>query len=243
MRFHYASLRRAEQAADGFLHALRASGVEVSLTRSRDVLAKATGHATWHELRLSLGRAPEPSRYDERLALEEARHRLRKQAGVIVDAFAIPIETASLVTGAARLTAHPAGPHGLPGPSAAPLSSPDMRRHRIEYRGTHPDLGPLVFRDGDLRPYLCGDTLKAVIHLRDRVLDSRRTGLSTIRNGIFTRLFLPDPQGEEKVYDNLITALQRMVWADVFEVIENEAYRKGEFLEGPTFEPRLMVPA
>jgi len=243
MRFHYASLRRAEQAADGLLLALSTAGIPTTLTKGRDILARATGHASWHEIKLSLGHAPEPSAYDERLDLPQVRHRLMDQARAVSQASGLRIGPACYIAAAARITAHPAGPHKLSGLSAAPLTGPEMRRHQIEYRGTHPDLGPLVFRNGILEPFLCEGTLGAAVGLRDRILESRRTGLSTIRNGIFTRLFLPDPVGETKVYDDLITALHRVVWADVFGTIENEAYRQGEAVEGPTFEPRLVVPA
>jgi hypothetical protein len=243
MRFHYASLRRAEQAAKSFLGVLQNGGHPTSLTQARSTLAKATGHSSWQELRLSLGRSPEPSAYDERLDLSALRLRLRQQSEVVADAFGMGADKACLIVAAARLTAHPAGPHKLSGLSAAPLSKPNMRSFQIEYRGTHPDQGPLVFMDGTLRPYLQEGTLSAAIGLRDRILVGRREGYDAFWNGIFTRIFLYDPVGEEKVYDDLITALHRMVWDVVMGTILNETYQPGEAVEGPTFEARLAIAA
>jgi hypothetical protein len=174
MRFTYSSLDRAAQAARRLDAALEGAGRPTSLTETRRALAVATGYRTWAELKLHHGRGPNPTPFDEGLGLWDLAVRLSHQAKELGAELDIPHGKAADLVAEARLTAHPAGPHVLDGPSSSVSSAkPDWC---LAFRGVHPELGPLAIRNGRLEPILNRNEVAQCLNIRERMMSAKGKG-------------------------------------------------------------------
>lgn len=152
MRFTYSSLDRAVQAARRLGGSLNGIGRPTSLTETRRALALATGYGTWVEIKLHHERQASPSPLDESLEPRDLAQRLAYQGRALAAELDIAAGKAADIVAEARLTAHPAGPHVLDGPSSSVSAA--ERSLCLAFRGVHPELGPLVVRDGRIDPIL-----------------------------------------------------------------------------------------
>lgn len=110
MRIIPSSPAPAKALARRLRAALAAAGrPDPGLTAAQGIAARMLGYDDWAELLRSAGRGT-PSAYDEAVPdLVEAR--VAYQAGRLAAAAGLPTDAALRIAGAARASAHPAGPH------------------------------------------------------------------------------------------------------------------------------------
>lgn len=144
-RFYITSINRAKRIAKELCeHFDLQLDRDLSLTQSQRVVALMLGYESHAELQKVTRRGDHvPTPFDELLPRADLRSRLEDQASVLVREFDVSPHSAAWIVARLRLTAHPAGPHRLEGPSSI-IGSPSL-----EYRGHAPGRRePLIERDG-----------------------------------------------------------------------------------------------
>lgn len=115
MRFHFASLRRAQGASRSLQQALEGIGMEALYTRCQTAVALATGYGSWAELKaVTSAAANPPSPLDHELTIPAVLgERSLQQARAVTAVFGLAAAQAMEVARAAAIT----GGRGRPRPA------------------------------------------------------------------------------------------------------------------------------
>lgn len=214
---------------------LSARGVEFQKSELQTAIAKMLGVDRWVDLFDKRGNVRHITVVlDESMSVPALTLRLRDQADILEKALGISTAIACEVVAELRATAHPHGPHSFNGQSAV-----SIERGKLEYRGIHPDDGPLTYRDGVLGPLAYN--WRGYINLRENRLRQLTTGLTSVLGSINEKIIL-EPEDD---YTNLRDA----IISEGADAINSATDGIGNFvlpdamLVGSTFRPRLEFPA
>lgn len=163
---------------------------DLTLSNAKTAIARMLGYDSYTELkRVTERHDHEPSLFDELLTEEDLQKRLEEQDTVLSRDYGVEPYQAAWIVARLRLTAHPAGPHHLEGPSSI-IGTPSL-----EYRGHAPGrYEPLMLRDGVFyESILASQDIPAMKKLT--VEESEKIVAST-KTKIFARLKEMEQSGE-----------------------------------------------
>ena len=223
-------LQRAEKA-------LSSLGLSVGREELASVIARLIGVDRWQDLfDDDWSTKPFIIMLDEDMEVPLLTGRLAEQSSFVESRLGLEAGDACDFVAATRATAHPLGPHFLSGLSAS-VSTGDGTR--LEYRGLHPDKGPLVYRDGELVPFK--SDWDAQIKIRASVIARRNAGdtdyaFGSVDPSTNDRVSLNNDQ-YGRIHHNVRTEGNNAIWSVLSEV-ERGANASIE-ITGPMFRPRL----